>query len=182
MSCLHKRPKRSKDEKQADQEHAKKVAQENGKRLGKSPPENKMCKYTTVCYSNKKPMRTSARTELLVVWVCSPVCCWELQVNCRGTEASSLPGAVNSSFTHRVTTSKGRLEKGTSLSVHLIMSTDTGNPRVIGSTKKGKCYSSFPWRDHYKKELQPSIYMLHNQVCLNPPLYSTNKWHISKNL
>uniref|UniRef100_A0A3Q3WTQ3 Phosphoinositide phospholipase C n=1 Tax=Mola mola TaxID=94237 RepID=A0A3Q3WTQ3_MOLML len=34
MSCLHKRPKRSKDEEKAFQEHVKRVAQENGKRLG----------------------------------------------------------------------------------------------------------------------------------------------------
>lgn len=41
MSCLHKHPKKSKDEERADQEHAKKVAQENGKRLGESPPREK---------------------------------------------------------------------------------------------------------------------------------------------
>ncbi|XP_072234977.1 1-phosphatidylinositol 4,5-bisphosphate phosphodiesterase delta-1a isoform X1 [Leuresthes tenuis] len=34
MSCLHKRPKRTKSEEQAFQEHLKRVAQENGKRLG----------------------------------------------------------------------------------------------------------------------------------------------------
>eukprot|EP00066_Takifugu_rubripes_P004591 XP_003968055.1 PREDICTED: 1-phosphatidylinositol 4,5-bisphosphate phosphodiesterase delta-1 isoform X1 [Takifugu rubripes] len=34
MSCLHKRPKRSEEEERAFQEHVKKVAQENGKRLG----------------------------------------------------------------------------------------------------------------------------------------------------
>lgn len=38
MSCLHKRPKRSEEEERAFQEHVKKVAQENGKRLGKSSP------------------------------------------------------------------------------------------------------------------------------------------------
>lgn len=38
MSCLHKRPKRSEEEERAFQEHVKKVAQENGKRLGKSLP------------------------------------------------------------------------------------------------------------------------------------------------
>lgn len=38
MSCLHKRPERSEEEERAFQEHAKKVAQENGKRLGKSLP------------------------------------------------------------------------------------------------------------------------------------------------
>lgn len=37
MSCLHKRPKRSEEEERAFQEHVKKVAQENGKRLGKCP-------------------------------------------------------------------------------------------------------------------------------------------------
>lgn len=37
MSCLQKPPKRSKAEEQAFQEQVKKVAQENGKRLGKSP-------------------------------------------------------------------------------------------------------------------------------------------------
>lgn len=40
MSCLHKRPKRSEEEERVFQEHVKKVAQENGKRLGKSPPLN----------------------------------------------------------------------------------------------------------------------------------------------
>ncbi|CAG5895997.1 unnamed protein product [Menidia menidia] len=34
MSCLHKRPKRTNSEEQSFQEHLKKVAQENGKRLG----------------------------------------------------------------------------------------------------------------------------------------------------
>ncbi|XP_041817003.1 1-phosphatidylinositol 4,5-bisphosphate phosphodiesterase delta-1a isoform X1 [Chelmon rostratus] len=34
MSCLHKRPKRTKSEEQAFQEQVKKVAQENGRRLG----------------------------------------------------------------------------------------------------------------------------------------------------
>lgn len=38
MPCLHKRPKRSEEEERAFQEHVKKVAQENGKRLGKSAP------------------------------------------------------------------------------------------------------------------------------------------------
>lgn len=38
MSCLRKRLKRSEEEERAFQEHAKKVAQENGKRLGKTPP------------------------------------------------------------------------------------------------------------------------------------------------
>lgn len=37
MSCLHKRPKRTKLQEQAFQEQVKKVAQENGKRLGESP-------------------------------------------------------------------------------------------------------------------------------------------------
>lgn len=37
MSCFHKRPKRTKSEEQAFQEQVRKVAQENGKRLGKSP-------------------------------------------------------------------------------------------------------------------------------------------------
>lgn len=38
MSCLHRRPKRTNSEEQAFQEHMKKVAQENGKRLGESAP------------------------------------------------------------------------------------------------------------------------------------------------
>lgn len=38
MSCFHKRPKRSEEEERAFQEHTKKVAQENGKLLGKSFP------------------------------------------------------------------------------------------------------------------------------------------------
>lgn len=38
MSCIHKRPKRSEEEERAFQEHVKKVAQENGKRLGRSSP------------------------------------------------------------------------------------------------------------------------------------------------
>lgn len=37
MSCLHKRPKRTKSEEVAFQEQVKKVAQENGKRIGESP-------------------------------------------------------------------------------------------------------------------------------------------------
>lgn len=37
MSCLHKRPKRTKLQEQAFQDQVKKVAQENGKRLGESP-------------------------------------------------------------------------------------------------------------------------------------------------
>lgn len=36
MSCFHKRPKRTKSEELAFQEKVTKVAQENGKRLGKS--------------------------------------------------------------------------------------------------------------------------------------------------
>lgn len=36
MSCFHKRPKRTKSEEQAFLEHLKKVAKENGKRLGES--------------------------------------------------------------------------------------------------------------------------------------------------
>ena len=37
MSCLHKRPKRTRSQELAFQEQVKKVAQENGKRLGKFP-------------------------------------------------------------------------------------------------------------------------------------------------
>lgn len=35
MSCLHKRPKRTHSEEQAFRENVRRIAQENGKRLGK---------------------------------------------------------------------------------------------------------------------------------------------------
>lgn len=47
MSCLHKRPKRTKLQEEAFQEQVKKVAQENGKRLGESPP-SKRCELVFV--------------------------------------------------------------------------------------------------------------------------------------
>lgn len=38
MSCLHKRLKKNKSEEEAFLEKARRIAHENGKRLGKSPP------------------------------------------------------------------------------------------------------------------------------------------------
>lgn len=48
MSCLHKRLKRTKSQEQLFQEQVRKVAKENGKRLGESlpPPKNvQMCTH-----------------------------------------------------------------------------------------------------------------------------------------
>lgn len=50
MSCLHKRPKRTKLQEEAFQEQVKKVAQENGKRLGESPPQKGVNKFS--CRAN----------------------------------------------------------------------------------------------------------------------------------
>lgn len=49
MSCLQKRPKRTRSEEQAFQEKMSKVAQENGKRLGESP---ERCKRASAYYTD----------------------------------------------------------------------------------------------------------------------------------
>lgn len=43
MSCLHKRLKRTKSQEQLFQEQVRKVAKENGKRLGESLPPPQKC-------------------------------------------------------------------------------------------------------------------------------------------
>lgn len=89
MSCLHKQPKRTKSQELVLQEKAKKVAQENGKRLGKTPyawntRTRHILTHTPQCLHNCGRILTvatgisanvySCRTKLLV---CS---CWELRM------------------------------------------------------------------------------------------------------
>lgn len=67
MSCLHKRPKRTKLQEEAFQEQVKKVAQENGKRLGESPPLKKVWISFRAEQSD-----TRARINMLMMYTCTP--------------------------------------------------------------------------------------------------------------